>query len=159
MWIQIIGCGSIIGSMRMIEFNFWIRIHVIYRFKDYFDLGAAEIITGLTQLCGYLVRSDWSMCRRTNENQSTNVLVVDSSNHSVVCTGRRTTQELNGIGFMFNIMQDRASCMSVHGKFLVLGTDYGVIHLLDAMGNSLTSRTKHSHSGKHLKYWQAVLFI
>jgi len=44
------------------------------------------------------------------------------------------------------LMKDRASCMSVHGKFLVLGTDYGVIHLLDAMGNSLTSRTKHSHS-------------
>jgi len=46
-----------------------------------------------------------------------------------------------------NILQkDRASCMAVHNKFIVLGTDWGVIHLLDAMGNSLASRTQKQHS-------------
>jgi len=44
------------------------------------------------------------------------------------------------------LQKDRASCLSVHGKFLVLGTGFGVIHLLDAMGNSLSSRTRHPHS-------------
>ena len=43
------------------------------------------------------------------------------------------------------LYQDRASCMSVHGKFLVLGTGFGVIHLLDAMGNSLSSRTRQGY--------------
>lgn len=40
--------------------------------------------------------------------------------------------------------------MAVHSKFLVLGTEWGTIHLLDAMGNSLTSKTSQSHSGIEL---------
>jgi hypothetical protein len=32
-------------------------------------------------------------------------------------------------------------------KFLVLGSSWGMIHLLDAMGNSLPSRQRQPHTG------------
>ena len=38
------------------------------------------------------------------------------------------------------LKKDVASCLAVHNKFLMLGSHWGVIHLLDAMGNSLPSR-------------------
>ena len=38
------------------------------------------------------------------------------------------------------LKKDVASCLAVHSKFLILGTHWGVIHILDAMGNCLPSR-------------------
>ena len=35
------------------------------------------------------------------------------------------------------LKKDVASCLAVHSKFLILGSHWGVIHLLDAMGNCL----------------------
>ena len=50
--------------------------------------------------------------------------------------------------------------MAVHSKFLVLGTEWGTIHLLDAMGNSLISKTSQSHSGfKLLLYRYQIIII
>jgi len=42
--------------------------------------------------------------------------------------------------------KDVASCLSVHNRFLILGSHWGVIHLLDAMGNSLPSRQAQAHT-------------
>ena len=44
------------------------------------------------------------------------------------------------------LKKDVASCLAVHNKFLILGSHWGVIHLLDAMGNSLPSRQAQAHT-------------
>ena len=44
------------------------------------------------------------------------------------------------------LKKDVASCLAVHNKFLILGSHWGVTHLLDAMGNSLPSRQSHAHT-------------
>jgi len=44
------------------------------------------------------------------------------------------------------LKKDVASCLAVHSKFLILGSHWGVIHLLDAMGNSLPSRQAQAHT-------------
>ena len=44
------------------------------------------------------------------------------------------------------LKKDVASCLAVHSKFLILGSHWGVIHLLDAMGNSLPSRQSQAHT-------------
>ena len=36
------------------------------------------------------------------------------------------------------LKKDVASCLAVHSRFLILGSHWGVVHLLDAMGNSLS---------------------
>ena len=44
------------------------------------------------------------------------------------------------------LKKDVASCLAVHSKFLILGSHWGVIHLLDAMGNSLPARQSQAHT-------------
>ena len=44
------------------------------------------------------------------------------------------------------LKKDVASCLAVHDKFLVLGSHWGVVHLLDAMGNSLPARQAQAHT-------------
>ena len=44
------------------------------------------------------------------------------------------------------LKKDVASYLAVHNKFLILGSHWGVIHLLDAMGNSLPSRQAQAHT-------------
>ncbi|KAG8139503.1 hypothetical protein E2320_002268, partial [Naja naja] len=39
----------------------------------------------------------------------------------------------NGVGEI--IQKDIASCMTIHEKFLALGTHYGKVYLLDVQGN------------------------
>ncbi|XP_048576551.1 vacuolar protein sorting-associated protein 41 homolog isoform X2 [Nematostella vectensis] len=39
-----------------------------------------------------------------------------------------------------------ASCMAVHSKFLALGTHYGVVHVMDHLGNSIRSKEFPSHT-------------
>jgi len=44
------------------------------------------------------------------------------------------------------LRKDAASAMAVHSKFLVLGSHWGFIHLLDAMGNCLPARQSQAHT-------------
>ena len=44
------------------------------------------------------------------------------------------------------LKKDVASCLAVHSRFLILGSHWGVIHLLDAMGNSLPARQSQAHT-------------
>ena len=44
------------------------------------------------------------------------------------------------------LKKDVASCLAVHNKFLILGSHWGIIHLLDAMGNCLPSRQTQTHT-------------
>ncbi|XP_031573890.1 vacuolar protein sorting-associated protein 41 homolog [Actinia tenebrosa] len=39
-----------------------------------------------------------------------------------------------------------ASCMAVHSKFLALGTHYGVVHVMDHLGNNIRSKEFPSHT-------------
>ncbi|KAK3752405.1 hypothetical protein QZH41_008609, partial [Actinostola sp. cb2023] len=42
--------------------------------------------------------------------------------------------------------EECASCMAVHSKFLALGTHYGVVHVMDHLGNNIRSKEFPSHS-------------
>ena len=44
------------------------------------------------------------------------------------------------------LKKDVASCLAVHSRFLLLGSHWGVVHLLDALGNSLPSRQLQAHT-------------
>jgi len=50
------------------------------------------------------------------------------------------------------LKKDVASCLAVHSKFLILGSHWGVIHLLDAMGNSLPSRQAQAIPSLSIRY-------
>jgi len=53
----------------------------------------------------------------------------------------RLSQDLKTI-----LRKDVASCLAVHSRFLLLGSHWGVVHLLDALGNSLPSRQLQAHT-------------
>ncbi|KXJ11617.1 Vacuolar protein sorting-associated protein 41-like [Exaiptasia diaphana] len=42
--------------------------------------------------------------------------------------------------------EECASCMAVHAKFLALGTHYGVVHVMDHLGNNIRSKEFPSHT-------------
>lgn len=44
------------------------------------------------------------------------------------------------------LTNDSASCIAVHPKFVCIGTDWGVIHLLDHQGNSVKNKALRAHS-------------
>ena len=44
------------------------------------------------------------------------------------------------------LKQDAASCMTVHLKFLALGTHWGVVHVLDHQGNNIRNKEFPSHT-------------
>ncbi|XP_073992200.1 vacuolar protein sorting-associated protein light [Rhodnius prolixus] len=44
------------------------------------------------------------------------------------------------------LSKDAASCVAVHPKFLCVGTDWGIIHLLDHQGNNVWNRELRAHS-------------
>lgn len=46
---------------------------------------------------------------------------------------------------VFDILQkDSATCMAVHEKFLALGTNWGVVYILDVTGNEIKRFAAHS---------------
>jgi hypothetical protein len=46
---------------------------------------------------------------------------------------------------VFDILQkDAATCMAVHDKFLALGTNWGVVYILDVNGNEIKRFAAHS---------------
>ncbi|XP_070565310.1 vacuolar protein sorting-associated protein 41 homolog [Ptychodera flava] len=42
--------------------------------------------------------------------------------------------------------QDAASCLAVHSKFLAVGTHWGIVHVLDHQGNSISNKEFASHT-------------
>lgn len=51
-----------------------------------------------------------------------------------------------GNSFQEILSEDAASCMTVHSKFLALGTHNGVVHILDHQGNRIRNKKFPSHT-------------